>query len=319
MQMDQRAIHLSIVVSILLEVLSGTVAQADSLVAAIPASSLELYEPIVLDLTLELSTPYVYGADPVEATGQLRRIKHRLVAELREGDETLCSALLYGGQFAPLRDQQTEFHATVVGCLGIKRRNAARTECVFWDRPGNYILVVRDRDSALMSNAIAITITEPEERKPAHLFQTGGVDTLSLVLVQPYGENAVPTFRTLAAKYPGTVYGKYARLALALRRAEALRSRRVKAAPGTYPGLAKDLKEASTLFEPGHPLRSRALWHLARTQRSPSVLGDPKETIRQLLTETHDGQMIREARDFLKEMARRGDETGGTVRGESQD
>ena len=126
-------------------------------------------------------------------------------------------------------------------------------------------------------------------------------------------------FEQLAKEHPDTVYGKYARMGLAFLRAEGLRNRRVKAEPGTALALAKDLKEVITLFEPGHPLRSRALWHLARTQRAPTVPGDPEGTIRQLLAETNDGQMIREARDFLKETARRQRDARETIREGSQD
>lgn len=302
-------------------VLSLEPALGDSLTAESSKDTYYLFEPIVVNVRLHLDEPFVrVRDDPLEATRQRRRLRRNLDAELRDGQDVLCEAAL-STKFDAREDHAMDLYSTGVGILGEMMRDGDDVVFRFWATAGDYTLVVLDRDHRLESNEVSISIVAPEgDAVPAsELFRSGGLATVPALVGIEYGEKVRPVFEQLAKEHPDTVYGKYAKVGLALLHAEALRNRRVKAEPGTYPALAKDLKEAITLFEAGHPLRSRALWHLARTQRAPTVAGDPEETIRQLLSETNDGQMIREARDFLKEMARHRQKAPENTGNDSQD
>ena len=92
------------------------------------------------------------------------------------------------------------------------------------------------------------------------------------------------SFERLAEDHPDTVYGRYAKIALALRPLELSR----------HPGgaiheaallvtIAQRLEEAIRPFPAGHPLRNRGLLELARLQRNPRVGGDAVQTVQLLL------------------------------------
>lgn len=298
-----------------------TAAFADSLTVELVKDTYYLFEPIIVNVTLHLEEPFVkVRDDPVEATRQDLRLRRHLYVQVEDGQGTACEIWL-GRVFHATESIQRDFQATIFVLVGTMM-GPQRGESVFrfWKTPGNYTLVVVDRDNRLESKEVPITILAPEDDAitASELFQSGGLATWLGLYAGEDGERAQPLFERLAREHPTTIYGKYARMALALLRADNLRNRRVKAEPGTYPGLAKELKVVITLFEPGHPLRSRTLWHLARTQQAPSVAGDPEETMRQLLGETNDGQMIREARNFLKEMARHRQKASETTGKDSQ-
>lgn len=299
MYLSARSKHVSTVCFSLLVFCLPMDTWADSLTISTSEDSFQLYEPIILNLTLHLDPPYqIILDDPLEATRQQRRLIGRFEAELRDGNETLCSTLLSGAPFTPLRNGQTDFHVTALGCLGTQKSAAPRNEFFFWDRPGKFILVVRDPLGGMESNEIAIEFTEPENDDAAELFRSGRLDTLMLIHQQyEHSEAAVPIFEKLAEDFPDSAFGKYARMSLALRRAdpESWLPRRSEMDSGKFQALAADLKEAISLFKPGHPLRNRALFHLARVQPATGTESIFEQTLRQLSSETHDEYWIHTA------------------------
>lgn len=277
---------------------------ADSLTVEPLQNTYYLFEPIAVRVTLQLDEPYVRAPnDPVEASRQWRRIKRRLILELRKDDMLLCTALLTGNPFVATASPSTEFHDTLLGCLGVKTCTSPEYQFAFWDEPGAYVLIVRDPESGLQSNETNITIVKPEaaEAVPATLFASGGLSSLLLLIDKQHGEEAIPTFERIVKDYPQSIYGKYAKTCLLLRRLERLSpTNTAPPARDLWPALVAELKDAATFFDAGHPLRSYALLHLARLQRALGANSKSEDTIRILLAESRDGYFVREANGLLR-------------------
>ncbi|MGB2985948.1 MAG: hypothetical protein WBE26_08695 [Phycisphaerae bacterium] len=292
-----------------------TPAFGDSLSATSLKHKYCLFEPIVLNVTLHFTEPFVrVQDDPVDAARQQRRLTRKLTAELRSGDVKLCEAFLSGGQFDGVVDRGHQFHATVYGCLGTEVHGKPQSQFLFWDRPGKYVLVVRDQDNRLESNEISLEIIEPSDSKAAELFASGGLDTLSLLLIQKYGQDMITVFETLGNDYPQTVYGRYASTCLVLRRFETTRQAHApKDDIELWSSLARDLEKAVGLFPPSHPVRNRTLLALGYVQRARGFRTVAEETIMQLLTETTDGSFVRMAKQFSGDLKRMRTERGNAA------
>ena len=291
-------------------------ALADSLSAESVKDAYYLFEPVVLKVTLRLDEPFVrVGNDPGEASRQARRLRCKLIAELRDVRGPVSEAMLGGGSFDTCEDLGTRFEARTIGVFGEIMREQDEMVFRFWHTPGKYIVVVVDRDHGMVSNDIPITIIAPEGNgiPAAELFQSGGLPTLPALHGLEYGERVQAVFERLANEYSDTVYGKYAKIGLLLRRIEQRRVDGIRAEPEALRDLATELRQAVTLFEAGHPLRSRALYYLAGVQRAPGVAGNPQQTIRQLLSETSDGQMTGMARQLLNDIIRQKQAKGQAV------
>ena len=131
---------------------------ADSLSASLYNESFFTYEMIVVNVTLHLEEAFLPNlADAREAARQLGRLRRRLFIELRDlGGETLSEALLVWIAFPPAEHPTHDFHATGAGFLG--RADPKGRDFQHWADPGDYRLVVCDRERRLESDPIPITL-----------------------------------------------------------------------------------------------------------------------------------------------------------------
>jgi len=286
---------------------SSVSARADSLSARPAKDVLEAAEPIILEVSLRLEQAYRPNVeDPPAAAKKAGGLTHRIAAELWDGEQRVASAFIGGVRFVPLEDAEHDLHATVMGWFGIEEPGGGRSRFTFWTVPGRFRVVVKGVESGLEAEGFTIEITRPAEPTAEQLLVSGALDALAVLLLQhKHGELAVPTLEHLADEFPDTVQGKYARGALAIRRAAKLRTALLTAGASTSrDNLAKELEDAAATFENGHPLRVRALLELAHALLGTNERDRAVETARQVLAEAQDGGLCEAAQQFLNEMVR---------------
>ena len=243
----------------------SSVAVADSLRAVILKGSFLPDEPLAIEVTLCLDEPVVvdFIEDPQEAEKQLRRLRRQLHVELRDQDgSTVAKSFLFGVEFLQPKDPSKEFSTSALAfwAMPIERRKGAPILT-----PGNYVVVVFDRGHGLESNEVPLEILAPrrKEQEAAELFRASLPGGALVILEQKDVAAALSRFQELARDYPETVYGKYARVSLALMCFKETRAEHnIKGGPAVWNPVVNDLVGVKTLFTGRHPLREMVLYHL---------------------------------------------------------
>lgn len=281
---------------------SGSTACGQELIASLSRDSYELYEPVVVNMTLRFDDPPGMNADLVQEPILVQRqLPHRVVAELRDSDGVLAIAILGGGGFSPAFESSSVFRATFYGCFGTKVFMRDHVEFVFFDNEGSYTLVVRDRDNGWASEGIPIAFNRPANQQAADMFRKDGVDTILLLLDLELGAKAMNAFQTLAHDFSDTTYGKWSRLVLAMRAGRGSYKPRGRAKPTNV--IERELVDALSVFPKGHPLRCRALLELVQVQVALGSDAEARETTGQLLKESRDGALLHQGLDLRKSLA----------------
>jgi len=241
--------------------------RAESISAGALSETLQVAEPVLVNVTLRLDEPFRKDIESSrEAAEQSLRLKHRLVVELWADGQRVASAFIGGVSFLPSQDGCNEVNATVMGWFGVEKSEGGRSGFKFWMIPGKYRVIVAGVESGLEADAFFVEINPAAEPMAAELLTEGELDALALLYLQPeYGQSAVAAFERVASDYSETVHGQYARSALAIRTAVRARthSERTDSKVDDV-ALAVELQAASSLFQEGHPMRTRTLFELAR-------------------------------------------------------
>jgi hypothetical protein len=266
----------------------------DTLNAESASEKYELFEPIVLsiELTLDKAPDAMWFSDRTFR----RKIATHLDAELWAGDRKVASAILGGGGFGDLEPGRRTYKAITIGLLGNLIPGQNQSEFEFWDAPGVYRIIVVDQERNIQSDPISVSIVPPEDVQAARLFASGRLNVLlSFQSVEHVGK-ASDLFQQLLETSPNSVFGKYARMLVAIGQFE---HRRLQAggAPRPQQSNSANLEEVLNLFTKGHPLRSRALLRLAEAEamRGDGGSGLGVET---LISQTQDGLYSVEAQQL---------------------
>lgn len=257
----------------------------DTLSVESASEKYELFEPIVLgiELTLDKAPDAMRFSDRTFR----RKISTRLDAELWAGDRKVASAILGGGGFGDLEPGRATYKAITIGLLGNLIPGQNQSEFEFWDAPGVYSIIVVDQERNIQSEAISVSIIPPEDIQAARLFASGRLNVLLSLQSVEHVDKASDLFQQLLETSPNSVFGKYARMLVAIGQFE---QRRMHAggAPKTRQSGRAELEEALNLFSKAHPLRSRALLRLAEVDamRADGNSGLGVETLK---SQTQDG------------------------------
>jgi hypothetical protein len=274
----------------------------DTLSITVPKGELEVYEPVVIDVTLTIDPPMrPVTRDSALANREARRLRPRLYAELWRDGACVAEALLGGGAFEPGQIAEDRVVATLLAVFGEKSNAVPSREFVLFGQDRQFSLRVSDRDNGLESNAVLITYTPSRVSDAAEIFASCGVDTLALLLLDKHGDASIPSFRDLASRFPDTVYAHYARAAIALRTV----TQETRAAWGNSPTsrlgeMAGELRSAADSLEAGNPLRNRILLEISRLPASASN-ASPADARRELLSESRDSGYRSLAKQLVKE------------------
>ena len=296
--------------SALVLAISTMSADADSLTIALHRDTVLLYEPLVVQVTLTLDEPFIPNAqDPHEALKQLGRLRRRLYIELREpGAEKMSEGFLAYIAFPRAEEPTRGFRATGLGFLG--RDEQGGEGFAHWKNPGDYVVVVTDKENRLESNEIAVTLRTPKgtDLEAARIFQAGGLDAMNLIVQQEYSrKETLVGFQRLARDYSETPYGKYAMVSLALIRWKNTFARHnVNGEASVWIPVVAELKEAAKSFDGSHPLRGQALFQLARAQVLAGSISQARHTAVTLCAEFANGVLEHKARALLSELPQSG-------------
>jgi len=251
---------------IVLALIGVSGARGDSLTVSVYKDNYVLYEPLVVDVVLHLDDPFMPGMDdPDKALEQLRRLHRRLYVELRNhnGDK-MCKALLCGTEFRPTEEPCSEFRATGFAFPQAPERTG---EFVPWEATGPFLLVLEDYERVLESNSILVSISPPSgsAMRGAQIFRQCGADMLAPLLgKQLRHAESQELLRRLAVEYGDTAYGRYAMVSLALvRYTSTFAEHNNKGGASVWDPVVADLAKAVEAFSGWHPLREKALFHLA--------------------------------------------------------
>ena len=291
---------------IILALIAVSGARGDSLTVSVYKDSYVLYEPLVVDVVLHLDDPFMPGMDdPYKALEQVRRLHRRLYVELRDhnGDK-MSRALLCGTEFRPSEEPCSEFRATG---LAIPQAPERGGEFVPWEGIGPFLLVLQDYERGLESNSILVSIKSPtgSATPAAQMFKQCGADMLAPLLGErPHDTESKDLFRRLAAEYGDTPYGKYAMVSLALvRYRSTFAEHNNKGGASVWDPVVADLAKAVEAFSGWHPLREKALFHLAVAEALAGNYASAKQHAGVLAKEFPSGEYGTKGNKLIAEIA----------------
>jgi hypothetical protein len=289
---------------IVITALGASRAGGDSLRARVYQDSYLLFEPLVVEVTLHLDEPFMPGMeDPYKALEQLRRLHRRLYVELRDNEgEKASKTLLCGAEFLPSEDRRSEFRTTGLAFPQTPDRGG---DFVPWEGTGSFLLVVRDYEHRLESNAMPVSIRSPagSEGQAAQIFRKGSPEVAKALLQSDGGNSARGVLERLAHEYSDTLYGKYAFASLALIRwNNTRREHNDKGGQEIWGPVAEELAKAATAFEAPHPVRARVLFELARAQGLAGHRSEARRTAETLSSEFPDTEFGRKAKAMVTKL-----------------
>jgi len=292
-------------ICLLFQVLAAQTIKGDSLEAKVYQEDFLLYEPLVLAVRLHLDEPFIPNMeDPHEALKQLRKLRRRLVGEIREDDTVIYRIPLSTPEFLPASEPTSDFRATVIGFLG--RTDERGQAFTHFERVGSYLIVVRDLEQGVEANPIRLRISDPEEEEAsaADLFRSAFPMAVMSIIEQKADEKTRGCFERLASEYPETPYGKYAIVSLALMHYNAtFAEHNNKGGAPVWAPVAEELTKAVGAFNGWHPLRGHALFRLALAQILAGESSDARRTAQTLCRQFSGGRWARKAHALLAELA----------------
>jgi len=279
----------------------------DTLVIRLHKEKVLLYEPLVVEVTLNLEEPFRRTVDdPHEADRQLHRLRRRLYAVLKDADdEALCKGLIGCLAFTPTEEPTSEFEDTGLAFLQSPNRKGGFLHS---ERTGTYTLVVRDRERGMESNAVPITIVAPrgEEVGAAEVFTQNSAKVARAIIEPGAQGSVVPSLARLASEFPETPYGKYAIASLALRHFEVtMAEHNIKGGAAVWSPIAAELRKAASRFTGRHPLREKVLLDLATAYAYAGDIVKSREAANALVSDFPNSKSTKEATQLLNELRRK--------------
>lgn len=265
---------------------NSSAAGADLLHIASNESPIRVYEPFSLSISLAVDAPRGQLERRNERALPVSLAHRRFYAILRdESDAIVSSALLFLEWNTP-----EDIRARVFGCNGIgffvvSADTEAPADSGAPLAPGEFSLVLVDRQNSLKSNSISITVLplNSREKLAADIFVPTYPDGIRLIMKHEGLATTVEAFQVVAQQYPDTYLGQLASLALALERSKSVTKKTVRVHdPSRWEPIADDIAAALKNLGPNDALRAEALFQLALAQSASAKVRDARAVLAQL-------------------------------------